>query len=153
MLKKNKHTTHLPVLSLQAAATAFSGEQKYPKVIGWKKLDIKKDFNEDYFIAKVVGRSMEPTIPDDSPCLFRFERGGSRNGKIVLVESRQVTDPETHQKFTIKRYSSEKKYFEDGTWQHKKIILSPDNKEFDDIVLENVLEDDFRVVAEFISVL
>ncbi len=153
ILKKNKHLTHLPVLSLQVAATAFSGEQKYPKVIGWKKLDIKKKFNEDYFIAKVVGRSMEPTIPDDSPCLFRFERGGSRNGKIVLVESRQVTDPETHQKFTIKRYSSEKKYFEDGTWQHKKIILSPDNKEFDDIVLENVLEDDFRVVAEFICVL
>jgi len=153
ILKKDKYSTHLPVLSLQATATAFSEEQEYPDVIGWKKLDIKKKFNEDYFIAKVVGRSMEPTIPNDSPCLFRFERGGSRNDKIVLVESRQVTDPETHQKFTIKRYSSEKEYFEDGTWRHKKIILSPDNKEFDDIVLENVSEDEFRVVAEFISVL
>lgn len=32
----------------------------------------------------------------------------------------------------------------------KKIILSPDNVDFDDIVLENVPEDAFRVVAEFV---
>ena len=36
---------------------------------------------------------------------------------------------------------------------HKKIILSPDNKEYDDIVLENVSEGDFKVVAEFIAIL
>lgn len=52
----------------------------------------------------------------------------------------------------MKRYSSEKEQFDDGTWQHKKITLSPDNKEFEDIVLENVSGDDFRVVAEFIGV-
>ena len=38
-------------------------------------------------------------------------------------------------------------------WRHKKIILSPDNKEFKDIVLENVSGEDFRVVAEFLEVL
>ena len=35
----------------------------------------------------------------------------------------------------------------------KKIVLSPDNKEFKDIVLMNVSGDDFHVVAEFIVVL
>lgn len=149
--KEEKNSEYLPVLSLQAAASAFSEEQKYPDVIGWKKINIKKKPDKDYFIARVVGRSMEPIIPNNSPCLFRFERGGSRNGKIVLVESRQVSDPETHQRFTIKRYSSEKEYFKDGTWRHKKIVLSPVNKEFKDIVLENVSEDDFRVVAEFVE--
>ena len=85
--------------------------------------------------------------------LFRFERGGSRNGKIVLVESRQVSDPETHQRYTIKRYSSEKKPLDGERWVHSKITLSPDNKEFKDIILIDVSEDDFKVIAEFVQVL
>ncbi len=85
--------------------------------------------------------------------MFRFERGGSRNGLVVLVESRQVSDPETHQSFTIKRYHSQKEDLGDGQWRHKRIILSPDNKEFKDIALENVDGEDFRVVAEFLEVL
>jgi uncharacterized protein len=95
---------------------------------------------------------MEPTIPDGSYCIFRSERGGSRNGKVVLVESKQVADRETNQTYTVKRYSSEKELFDDGTWQHKKITLSPDNKNFEDIVLEKVPGEDFRVVAEFVEV-
>ena len=71
----------------------------------------------------------------------------------MLVESRQVTDPETNQKFTIKRYWSEKEKLDDEQWRHKKITLSPDNKDFKDIVLENISGDDFHVVAEFIAVL
>jgi len=113
----------------------------------------KRYLKEDMFIAQVVGKSMEPTIPDGSWCLFRFERGGSRNGLIVLVESRLVSDPETHQSFTIKRYHSEKEDLGNGQWRHKKITLSPDNKDFKDIVLENMSGDDFHVVAEFIGVL
>ena len=96
---------------------------------------------------------MEPTIPDGSFCIFRFERGGSRNGLVVLVESRLVTDPETSQRYTIKRYKSEKEDIGNGQWRHKKIILSPNNKEFKDIILKNVSDDDFRVVAEFVEVL
>ena len=86
-------------------------------------------------------------------CLFRPDQGGSRNGKIVLVESRRITDSETQMSFTIKRYHSEKEHFPDGTWVHKKITLAPDNKDFDAIVLENVREEEFHVVAEFVEVL
>jgi len=152
MVKKDKYSSHLPVYSLQAVATAFSEEQK-PELLGWKKIDVRKKLDKHMFVAQVVGRSMEPTIPDGSPCIFRFDQGGSRNGKVVLVESRQVTDPETHQKFTIKRYRSEKKKLEGDQWHHKKIVLSPDNKAFKDIILKNVSGDDFRVVAEFICVI
>jgi phage repressor protein C with HTH and peptisase S24 domain len=106
------------------------------------------------FIAKVVGKSMEPTIHDGSYCIFRYEPQGSRDGKVVLAESRLVSDPETNQKFTVKRYHSEKEYSgEDGRWSHKRIILSPDNKDFKDIILENASENDFKIVAEFISVI
>lgn len=151
VIEKDKFVEYLPVYSLEAVATSF-GREEHVQKLGWKKVGDKK-LNKDMFIAKVVGKSMEPTILDGSWCLFRFERGGSRNGKIVLVESRQVSDPETHQRYTIKRYSSEKKPIEGERWVHSKITLSPDNKDFKDTVLENVSEDDFKVIAEFIQVL
>lgn len=152
MAKKDKYSTHLPTYSLQAVATTFSEEQK-PELLGWKKIKRGKKLDKHMFVAQVVGKSMEPTITDGSFCIFRYDQGGSRNGKVVLVESRQVTDPETHQKFTIKRYQSEKEKLEGGQWRHKKIVLSPDNKDFKDIILKNVSGDDFRVVAEFIHVI
>lgn len=63
------------------------------------------------------------------------------------------TDPETNQKFTIKRYRSEKEALDNDQWHQKNITLSPDNKDFKDIVLEDVSGDDFHVVAEFIEIL
>ena len=142
---------YLPIYDLQAVATSFR-EQTTPTIKGWKTVKGRK-INKDMFIAQVVGKSMEPTIPDGSWCIFRFDRGGSRNGLVVLVESRLVTDPETHQSFTIKRYQSEKQDLGGGQWLHKKIVLSPDNKYFYDIVLKDITGEDFRVVAEFIEVI
>jgi predicted helicase/SOS-response transcriptional repressor LexA len=148
-----KFVSYLPVYSLEAAASAF-GKEEYVENSGWMKAAVAgKKLNKDMFIAKVVGKSMEPIIPDGSYCIFRFDRGGSRDGAIVLVESKQVADRETNQKYTVKKYHSEKEYLPDGTWRHKRIILSPVNKEFEPIILENVSETDFRVVAEFIGVI
>jgi hypothetical protein len=145
-----KYKEYLPVYSLKAAATEF-GKEGYVENLGWMKVDIKKKLNRDMFVAQVVGKSMEPTISNGSYCVFLSERGGSRNGKVVLVESRTLTDPETSQKYTVKRYSSEKELFDDGRWIHKRITLSPDNKSFGDIVLENVSAEELRVVAEFVE--
>lgn len=150
--EERQYKEYLPVFSLKAVATAFGNEESVEQS-GWMKVDASVRLSKDMFIAQVVGKSMEPTIPDGSYCVFRFERGGSRNGLVVLVESRLVSDPESYQKFTIKRYKSKKEMNADGTWRHTKIILSPDNIDFEDIVLENVSEDDFRVVAEFVCVL
>lgn len=152
IIEHQKYTEYLPVFTLEAAATVFGKEQQVEPLC-WKKNKAGKEFNNDYFIVKVIGKSMEPTIEDGDYCIFRFERGGSRNGLVVLVESRLVSDPETFQKFTVKRYKSEKEDLGNDQWRQKKIILSPDNKEFKDIVLENVTGDDFRVVAEFIKVI
>jgi SOS-response transcriptional repressor LexA len=147
-----KFETALPVYSLEAVATAFGKEAQVDR-LGWVKVNPSKKLSKDMFVAKVTGKSMEPAIPDGSYCIFRFEKGGSRNGLTVLVESRRVSDPETMQSFTIKRYKSEKEYSPDGTWRHKKITLSPLNRQFKDIIIENVSPDDFRVVAEFVEVI
>ncbi|MFA5038613.1 MAG: DNA/RNA helicase domain-containing protein [Candidatus Omnitrophota bacterium] len=145
---------YLPVLSLEAIATSFGKEtQVEEEPIGWIRINTPRPMNRDMFIAKVVGKSMEPTIPDGSYCIFRRDRGGTRNGLVVLAESHSISDPETTRRFTIKRYKSEKEYFDDGTWRHKTIILSPDNKDFQDIELEDMPATEFRILAEFISVL
>lgn len=69
------------------------------------------------FAAKVVGHSMEPGIPDGSYCLFVAPVAGSRQGKTVLVELRDALDPETGDRYTVKRYESEKASDEDGGWR------------------------------------
>lgn len=144
---------YAPIYDLQAVATSFV-EQRVPKVLGWKPLDGVFKLNKDMFIAKVVGKSMEPTIKEGSWCLFRPDQGGSRNGKVVLVESRKILDPETNASYTIKRYFSEKAVGEDeDSFRHAKIILKPDNKDFEDIALRDVQAEDFHVVAEFVQVL
>jgi uncharacterized protein len=147
-----QYKEYLPVRSLKAAAGSRFGTEDYPEELGWMKVETRRKLTADMFVAQVTGKSMEPTITDGSYCVFQFERGGSRNGKVVLVQSRQVTDRETNQTYTVKRYSSEKELSDDGTWRHKRITLSPDNKTFEAIVLENVPGDDFRVVAEFVAV-
>ncbi len=148
----DQQKTHMRICTLQAVATSFA-EQRTPEVIGWKRLGGIFKLNKDMFIAKVVGKSMEPTITDGSWCLFRPDQGGSRNSKIVLVESRHITDLETMKSYTIKRYFSEKTAGEDeDSFRHVRITLKPDNKDFPDIVLENVQEGDFHVVAEFVKV-
>lgn len=147
---ERKFKEYLPIYSLKAVATNFIREE-YVEQLGWMKVDISMKLGTDMFIAQVVGKSMEPTIKDGSYCVFRYERGGSRNGKVVLVESRHVSDPESFQSYTIKRYRSKKVHQPDGTWIHEKIILSPDNIDFEDIILENVSEHEFKVIAEFVS--
>ena len=102
--------------------------------------------------ARVVGRSMEPVIPDGSYCLFRAPVEGTRQGKTVLVQLRDYADPETGQRYTVKRYESEK--VKDGnSWRHTRITLKPMNPEFEPIVLNSAEEGQLQVIAELIEVL
>jgi SOS-response transcriptional repressor LexA len=140
------YETHLPVYSLRAAATKF-GEESGTEVECWRRVPGLR-LTEGMFIAHVVGRSMEPLIPDGSLCVFRAPVVGSRQGKKLLIE--QFGSFEDGARYTVKRYTSQKKQNEDGSWEHFEIRLEPLNPEFESFILG---PDDFRVVAEFIKVL
>ena len=60
------------------------------------------------FVARVVGRSMVPVVPGGAWCLFASPVTGTRAGKVVLVQLHDTLDPDTGQRFTVKRYRSEK---------------------------------------------
>jgi phage repressor protein C with HTH and peptisase S24 domain len=140
------YETHLPVYSLRAAATKF-GEESGVDVEGWKRVSGIR-LMEGMFIAHVVGRSMEPSIPDGSLCVFRAPVIGSRQGLKLLIE--QFGLREDSARYTVKRYTSSKIQNEDGSWEHSEIRLEPLNPEFESFVLG---PDEFRVIAEFVKVL
>lgn len=105
------------------------------------------------FVAQVVGKSMEPAIPDGSYCLFSAPVTGSRVGKTVLVQLRDGVDPETGERYTVKRYDSQKDWEMEGLWQHQTITLRPNNPDFQPIVLTSAQEGDVKVIAELVEVL
>ncbi len=103
------------------------------------------------FVAKVVGVSMEPTIPSGSLCLFAPCPAGSRNGKLLLVQLNTHTDPVDGGRYTVKRYHSAKRVDEDG-WQHESIEFQPLNPDFEPIVVQAEDADDLRVLGKFFGV-
>ncbi len=56
------------------------------------------------FVVRIEGRSMEPRIPDGSYAIFRPVPGGSREGRILLVELQGEVDPELGTAYTVKRW-------------------------------------------------
>lgn len=77
---------------------------------------------------------------------------GPRQGRRVLVELRDTTDPETGHRYTVKRDESEKAA--DGDlWRNERITLKPVNPEFAPIVLTGLAGDAIDVVAELVEVL
>ena len=71
----------------------------------------------------------------------------------MLVELRDAVDPETGQRYTVKRYESEKAGDADGGWRHVSVTLSPLNPEYEPIVVAVEDEADMQVIAEAIDVL
>ena len=71
----------------------------------------------------------------------------------LLVELRDAQDPETGERYTVKRYRSEKVAAADDTWRHVRVTLEPLNPAFDPIELRIEDEDRLAVVAEFLQVL
>jgi hypothetical protein len=70
--------------------------------------------------------------------LFKANPGGSRNGKIVLVQHRDIEDPDHGGTYTVKTYHSEK-IEEDGVLVNQRIVLKPETNAYgySPIVVEN----------------
>ena len=150
---KARYVACVPLVPLKAAAGAFSDPQHVEDDdFEWVEFDNNHRLRKGMFVAQVVGKSMEPAIPDGAFCLFASPVTGTRQGKTVLVQLRDAADPETGHRYTVKRYESEKQ--QDGdSWRHSKIVLKPVNPAFAPIVLAGVDEGEIQVIAEFVEVL
>jgi type I restriction enzyme R subunit len=151
--REDRYVRCVPLVPLRAAAGAFSDPQHVDDdAFEWVEIDTRYRLRPGMFVAQVVGKSMEPAIPDGSWCLFRAPVEGTREGKIVLVQLRDASDPETGDRYTVKRYESTKAPASDA-WRHEQITLKPLNPAFDRIVLTGADRGEYHVVAEVVEVL
>ena len=149
-----RYVTCVPLVPLQAAAGAFSDPQAVPDESEWEwvEIDTARSLRPGMFVAQVVGKSMESRIPDGAYCLFASPVTGTRQGRTVLAQLHDAVDPDTGDRFTVKRYRSEKAADENG-WRHVRIVLEPLNPDFEPIELATEDEDSVAVVAELVEVI
>ena len=145
--RASRFVTHVPLYSLRAAAGSL-GEEMQVEAEDWVPAPEGMRLSPDLFVAHVVGRSMEPRIPDGSLNLFRLHPAGSRQGKILLIERFGVADQTA--RYTVKRYTSVKRQLSEDEWEHERIRLEPLNPEFEPWDVE---PQDFAVVAEWLRVI
>jgi phage repressor protein C with HTH and peptisase S24 domain len=140
--------THLPRYSLAVAAGPFL-ENAEVEAQGWDEAPPSLRLSRDMFVARIQGRSMEPLIPDGALCVFRRGVTGSRQGRLVLVEA---LGGGANDRYTVKRYRSEKTQKPGEEWSHERIRLEPLNPDFEAWEL-NPEEDRYRILAEFVQLL
>lgn len=142
----------VPLMSLKAAASGF-GDKSDVQPEAWVKLKSSRRLQKGMFVAQVVGHSMEPRIPDGAYCLFKAPVEGGRTGRILLVQHRDIHDPETSGSYTVKRFDSSGMAGKDSTERKGDIYLFPENKDFEPIKLSEAQEDEVAVIAELVEVL
>ncbi len=144
----------LPLIPLKMAAGAFSAGQMLDPTdeVEWVAPD-SLTLGPKLFVAQVIGESMNRRIPNGAWCVFRANPGGTRQGKVVLAQHRDIEDPETGGSYTVKVYSSEKGTPGDVETGNVRIVLSPHSTDssFQPIVLES--GSSATVIAELVSVL
>lgn len=143
----------VPVFDIKIAAGDFSKEQ-WLLDCDYAELPDHINAKPGFFIAQVIGESMNRRIPNGSWCLFREPTLGSRDGKIVLVQSRDIQDPDSGGQYTIKTYRS-KKSIQQDSWSHSQIQLRPDSHDtsFQPLTLKANANTDFQVLGEFVGVI
>jgi SOS-response transcriptional repressor LexA len=140
--------THLPRYSLAVAAGPFLTNPEDIQAEEWIEVPPDLKLDDDMFVARIQGHSMEPKIPDGSLCVFRRNVVGSRTGRLVLVRNMELADDN---QYTVKRYRSEKRVTEDGFLQTR-IRLESLNPAYPSWELDPE-EEKYQVLAEFVQVL
>jgi len=146
------YVNHVPVYDLHAAAGSFSDAQVI-EGFQWVELPEHINVSEGMFVMRVEGESMNRRIPNGSWCLFKANPGGTRNGKVVLVQHRQIDDPDHGGSYTVKIYQSDKNIERDFAF-NTKIILKPDTNAFGYSSIE--IEDDgeeLKIIGEYLTVI
>jgi uncharacterized protein len=144
----------VPLLDLKIAAGQFNAGDVQAD---WEWVQLPDTFKvrSGLFVAQVVGESMNRRIPNGAWCLFSATPVGSREGKVVVVQHRDIEDPDTRARVTVKIYHSEKVSSMDGEWRHSRIELRPDSTldTYRPLVLDPREAENLRVIGELVAVL
>lgn len=91
----------VPFMELEAAAGAMRAG-KSVRSESWVKVDAAARALPGAFVARVVGKSMEPRVPDGALCLFRRPAPGNRQGRVFLVQVQSAGSPDDGGSYLLK---------------------------------------------------
>lgn len=140
---QDRFKTCVPLVGLDLAAGGFEPGAADPSLT-WVALPKSRPPRKGMFVARVVGRSMEPRIPDGAWCLFAANPAGDLRGRVLLVQHRGIHDADTGTSYTVKR-------LERGDGGGARLV--PENPDYPDITLDPKDDANLRVVAELLDVL
>jgi type I restriction enzyme R subunit len=135
----------VPLYDLAAAAGGF-GEGRAVEPEAWVEPLGRTRPARGLFVARVVGESMNRRIPNGSYCMWRAPVEGGRSGRVVLVESRAISDPDTGGSYTVKRY-------ERMGPDRVQLVPETDALGYEALELTAAAAEAVRVVAELVEVL
>ena len=146
--RNERYTNCVPRLDLKIAAGDF-GDDQLPEFEEWVQINASLPLRKGMFVARVVGRSMEPLIPDGAYCLFQFKAPQLKNDMIAVFQLHGAEDPETGGSYTVKRLKlSTQRDPDEGSMRVATLI--PENPSFKPIPVKG---DDVKFVAELLEVL
>lgn len=138
-----RYVTCVPLIGIDLAASGLMPGPTDPTVT-WVSLGKPRKLHKNLFVTRVVGRSMEPRIPDGSYCLFDARLSGDLQNRTLLVQHGGIHDADTGTSYTVKRLERV---------SPKRVRLLPDNPDYAPIEIRETEAADLRVVAEFVEVL
>jgi hypothetical protein len=158
--ESEQYTTHLPVLSLKAAAASEpagewgpDSEPQQVRALGWVRVDTRP-LNRRMFVAQVRGQSMDAghrPIEDGDRVIFSytFHKGiaydAGSTEPTVLVRG-EFSDPESGAAYAVKRWVRDSD-------EVRLRSTNPDKERYPDIVVPAADADHIRIVATFDRVL
>lgn len=144
----------VPLLDLKVAAGDFSDVQVLEsEAVEWVSLPAPFRVMPGYFVAQIIGESMNRHIPSGSWALFSTDVRGTKQGKTVLAERHDLGDPEDSGRFTLKTYSATKRESDDGL-VYESVCLKPNSTDPSYRIIDlDLNSDDIRIAAMLVAVL
>ena len=138
-----KYRSWLPVYSLEAACGPLA-EGVAVEAEGWIKAEGCGKLDETMFVVKTKGLSMKGLIPEGAYVILRKLGGGDLEGKTLLIQRNDVSDPESGGAYTIKRFARKR----------DRVVLEGRRPEFNIVIADpGDLARVYRPIAEFKTVL
>lgn len=138
----------IPLLDLKVAAGGFSDSQLLEEdAVEWVALPDHIRIAPGYFVAQVIGESMNRRVPTGAWVLFSADVRGSKQGRMVLAKRHELGDPEHSGRYTLKLYDATKLIDDNGPI-YERVVLRPDSSDPSFKPIELDLMDDDRPIIE-----
>jgi hypothetical protein len=115
------------------------------------EVELGRKLKKTMFVTQIEGMAMAPLMADGSFVIFDTDVQGSLDGLILLVQGRDVYDPDMGEGITVRRYQGSKRIESQKTFRYQEIRLESVNPDYQSIVLKDVESVDFKVIGRYVS--